>query len=82
MENKRTEEPVKAAEVLALSAAELAERLSVSVRHIRRMHSSGELPTPIHRGRCVRWSVAEIEAWLAASEKDRKTWNSKKKGER
>lgn len=67
-------------EVLALSAAELAERLSVSVRHIRRMDSSGELPSPIRIGRCVRWSVAEIEAWLAASEKDRKTWNSKKGG--
>ena len=82
MRSQTIEEPVKAAEVLALSAAELAERLGVSERHIRRMDSSGELPTPIHIGRCVRWPIAEIEAWLAASEKDRKTWNSKKKGER
>ena len=82
MVSQIVEEPVKAAEVLALSAQELAERLSVSVRHIRRMDSSGKLPTPIRIGRCVRWPVAEIEAWLAASEKDRKTWNSIKKGER
>ncbi|MCE9556744.1 MAG: helix-turn-helix domain-containing protein [Planctomycetes bacterium] len=50
---------------LAISAAELAERLSCSERHIWTLHSSGRLPRPIAIGRCRRWRVADIETWLA-----------------
>lgn len=50
---------------LAISAAELAERLSCSERHIWGLHSSGRLPRPIAIGRCRRWRVADIERWLA-----------------
>lgn len=61
---------------LALSAAELARRLGVSLRHIRRLDSAGKLPTPIRLGRSVRWPVVEIEAWLAAGAPDRVTWSA------
>ena len=59
---------------IALSAESLAQRLGVSLRHIRRMDSAGKLPSPIRLGASVRWPVTEIEAWLAAGAPDRCTW--------
>jgi len=66
---------------LAFSAAELADRFSVSLRHIRRMDSAGKLPRPIRLGASVRWPVAEIEAWLAAGAPDRRIWEQVKGAE-
>jgi predicted DNA-binding transcriptional regulator AlpA len=64
---------------MALSAASLARRLECSVRTLRRWDSSGRLPSPVRiGGRCVRWPVPEIEAWLAAGAPDRKTWGMMK----
>ena len=59
---------------LAFSAADLARRLDVSLRHLRRLDSAGKLPKPVRFGRCVCWPVAEIERWLAAGAPDRRTW--------
>ena len=59
---------------LALSAGQLAQRLGVSERHLRRMTSGGHLPRPFHIGRLVRWSVTEIDAWIAAGAPSRKQW--------
>ena len=53
-------------EMLAVDATKLGRILSVSVRHIRRLNASGMIPTPIRIGRCCRWSVEEIRAWLRA----------------
>jgi len=64
--------------ILALSADGLAQRLGVSLRHIRRMDSSARLPRPLRLGASVRWSMAEIEAWLAAGAPDRRAWDSMK----
>ncbi len=69
-----TQESTKPCKVLAFSAAELAGRLGVSLRHIRRMDASGKLPTPIRLGYSVRWLAAEIEAWLTAGAPDRRRW--------
>lgn len=69
-------------DVLALSATELAYKLGVSLRHIRRMDSSGKLPRPIKLGASVRWPVAEIEQWLAAGAPVRRTWQSLKQEQR
>ena len=63
---------------LALSADGLAQMLGVSLRHVRRMDSSAKLPRPIRLGASVRWTVAEIEAWLAAGAPDRRTWQAMK----
>ncbi len=60
--------------VIALSAEELAERLGVSLRHIRQMDSTQLLPKPIRLGRSVRWSVDEISAWMKAGAPDRRRW--------
>ena len=63
---------------LAFSAAELANRLGVSLRHMRRLDSAGKLPKPIRLGRSVRWPVAEIENWLDEGAPDRRTWEAMK----
>lgn len=50
-----------------LSALQVAERLSISVRTVQRMVKRGELPPPIRYNRkLIRWPTAEIEAYLAA----------------
>ena len=63
---------------LAISAAELATLLHVSLRHIRRMDSMGRLPKPIRLGYSVRWRVDELHAWLSVGAPDRKTWAAMK----
>ena len=67
----------------ALSAAELAKELGVSLRHIRRLDADGKLPRPVRLGGSVRWLVAEINEWLEAGAPDRKAWEKtreRKKG--
>ena len=65
---------------LAMSARELAERLDISVRHLRRLDSAGAVPKPIRLGRLVRWLASEIEPWLAAGAPDRQRWEAMKEG--
>ena len=65
-------------QTLALTAEELAERMGVSLRHVRRLDSSGQLPKPVRLGRSVRWPVSEIEAWLAAGAPGREAWQAMK----
>lgn len=59
---------------LAYSASQLADKLGVSLRHIRRMDSAGLLPKPIRLGRSVRWPADTIHAWVKAGAPDRKRW--------
>ena len=63
---------------LAFSAADLARRLDVSLRHLRRLDSAGKLPKPVRLGRSVRWPVTEIESWLRAGGPDRQRWQAMK----
>ena len=71
-----TEEP----RPLAVSAQILAPMLAVSLRTIRTMDAAGKLPRPVKlNGHCVRWIVAELEAWLNAGAPDRATWELVKK---
>lgn len=63
---------------LAFSAADLARRLDVSLRHLRRLDSAGKLPKPIRLGRSVRWPVAEVENWLRLGGPDRETYEAMK----
>ena len=74
MQTQTVQEPVRSRG--ALGAERLAKYLDVSVRHIRRMNSSGKLPPPVNLGRCVRWSVAEVERWLAVGAPERRTWKA------
>ncbi len=64
-----------APEALLLDAVALARRLSMSVRTVRRMDSSGRLPRPIRIGKAVRWALDSgpnsICAWVGAGCPDR-----------
>lgn len=63
--NEGIRHEAKGAEAVpALAASELAERLGVSLRHVRRMQSAGKLPKPVRLGRSVRWDLATIREWL------------------
>jgi len=62
--------------IMALSAAELAQALGVSLRHVHRMNTAGKIPRPIRLSRSVRWPIQEIQAWLAAGAPDRRTWEA------
>ena len=67
-------------ECLALPAAEVAERLGISERHLWALNSSGRLPRPVRFGRAVRWPVEELRDWLAAGAPERSRWEAMRKG--
>jgi excisionase family DNA binding protein len=60
---------------MALSAADVARELGLSLRQVRRMDDAGRLPRPVRIGRLVRWRRAELEAWLAAGCPLRDEWS-------
>ena len=47
-----------------LSVADLAKKLGVNERTVRRMRTRGKLPPGIDLGSVIRWDPAVIEAWL------------------
>ncbi len=47
-----------------LDAKQVAQRLSVSVKTVRRLLDKGELPAPVKIGRLLRWKEADIEAYM------------------
>jgi excisionase family DNA binding protein len=51
---------------LTYTAAELAQALGCSERHVWRLHAAGGLPAAVHIGRLVRWHRTLIDRWLAA----------------
>lgn len=61
---------------LAVTAAELAEQLGISERHLWAQHASGKIPRPIRLGRAVRWNLAEIQAWLDAGAPSCEAWGA------
>lgn len=61
-----TAEKSTASERLALTAAEVANRLGISQRHFWSMVAAGRVPRPFRLGRSVRWVAEELEAWLRA----------------
>jgi predicted DNA-binding transcriptional regulator AlpA len=61
---------------LCIDAVELARLLDVSPRQIYRLNDAGRLPAPLAFGACRRWTLREIEAWLAAGAPRRKDWEA------
>lgn len=60
-----------------IPASALARRLSVSVRTLWRLHSTGKLPPSIRLGGAIRWRSAEIEAWIAAGCPNSQGWRGR-----
>jgi predicted DNA-binding transcriptional regulator AlpA len=65
-------EPIQTTQLL--NAKTLGQMLALSKRQVFRLNSCGKIPAPIRIGGSVRWSAAEISAWLAAGAVDRRTW--------
>ena len=77
MKNDRSGSGIRrAASPLVVDAMSLASMLGVSLRHIRRLDSSGRIPSAVCIGRAKRWIIREIEAWVEAGSPDRCTWTT------
>lgn len=80
MEHKAERLPVDPVELL--TAGDLARRLRVSIRQIRKLHSDALMPAPLRLGRSVRWRAAELAAWLSAGAPSRTEWETMQNGQR
>jgi excisionase family DNA binding protein len=59
-----------------LTVEDIAEKLALSVRQIRRLDAAGKLPQPIRSlGRGKRWSESVIDEWIRQGCPDRKTFH-------
>ncbi len=63
-------------DLVLLGAIDLARRLGVSVRTVRRLDAAGKLPKPVRLGHSVRWRSDEIERWVVAGCPERATWQT------
>jgi excisionase family DNA binding protein len=52
-----------------LTPAQVAERLQVSIRTVRRLHDRDRLPGAVRIGRQLRWREASIETWIRRNER-------------
>lgn len=52
-------------QAVLLDVEAVAGLLSCSTRHVYRLADAGRMPRPVKLGALVRWSRAEIEAWIA-----------------
>lgn len=48
-----------------LTIEQVAERLAVSPRSVRRLADSGKGPRPLRVGALLRWSAEAVEDWIA-----------------
>lgn len=60
----------------AVDIAGLASFMGISKRHLLRLKAAGKLPEPIRLGRCVRWPLEGIRAWMDAGCPDRAKWEA------
>lgn len=58
--------PVQTAEqsVSLLNVEAVARMVSLSVRAVWRMVSTGQFPKPVRIGRSTRWRRSDVEAWI------------------
>ncbi len=61
-----------------LTAGDLARRLKVSLRQIRKLHSEALVPAPVMVGQSMRWRGSEVGKWIEAGCPSRETWEKAK----
>lgn len=59
-----------------LTAGDLARRLKVSLRQVRKLHSEALLPAPVMLGRSMRWRGSEVGKWIEAGCPIREEWET------
>ena len=70
------------ANVQLLNVKDMAVMLNVSQRHLWRMKSAGKLPKPVKLGRCIRWLLSDVEAWLCMGCPSQKEFEHRKRANR
>jgi predicted DNA-binding transcriptional regulator AlpA len=63
---------------LTCSTDRMAELLDISPSHLWNLYNENKTPAPVFLGRCLRWPVAVMEAWITAGCPDRPTWENMK----
>ncbi len=64
-----------------LTAGDLARRLRVSLRQVRKLHSEALLPVPIRLGRSMRWRGSEVGKWIEMGCPSRERWEQRQAAE-
>jgi hypothetical protein len=59
---------------LLISLAELAQLTSLSVRHLRRLDASSDIPGRVVHGRRILFQTEVIREWVRAGLPDREHW--------
>ena len=59
---------------LLVTRTEAAELCAVSARTWDRLRSAGKIPAPVQVGGSPRWSVTELQNWVAAGCPERSVW--------
>jgi len=65
-----------------LTARNLAEILSTSVRSIWRYRSSGRLPKAVQIAGAIRWRWGDIEKWISMDCPSRREFEARKEAEK
>ncbi|MCZ6651775.1 MAG: helix-turn-helix domain-containing protein [Planctomycetota bacterium] len=65
-----------------LTAGDLAKRLRVSLRQVRKLYSEALVPAPVRLGRSVRWRGSEVGRWIEAGCPSRETWETTQNSQR
>ncbi len=60
-----------------MTAGDLAKRLRISIRQVRKLHSEALVPAPVKLGRSARWRTTEIGEWVAAGCPSREAWEKR-----
>ena len=47
-----------------VTANELADMLQISIRHLHRLKSRGDVIPPVKIGKLIRWSLEDVELWI------------------
>jgi len=64
-----------------LTAGDLAKRLRISIRQVRKLHSEALVPAPLRLGRSARWRGSEVGKWIEAGCPSRATWETMQNGQ-
>ena len=56
--------PALAPAAALLDVQAVAELLTCSPQHVRRLTDAGKMPRPVRLGSLLRWRRADIDAWL------------------
>jgi hypothetical protein len=74
--------PAAVTEPLLVDMAALSKLLSLSVRHLRRLDSSRDIPGRVVVGRRVLYQAAAIREWVSIGCPDRAEWEARRTGQR